>query len=64
MLSIEKRAAPALNAQQALGSYVYSFDGRPLVAHSGSGGGFAATLMFDQQAMSGRCVGVQLAAQC
>ncbi len=44
-----RRPAPALGhgAEQALGWYVYPLDGRPIVGHSGSGGGFGATALYD-----------------
>jgi D-alanyl-D-alanine-carboxypeptidase/D-alanyl-D-alanine-endopeptidase len=54
MLAV-RRPAPSLGrgAEQALGWYVHPFDGRPLIAHSGSGGGFGATAMYDPAARLG-----------
>ncbi len=49
----QRRPAPALNAEQALGWYVYPDRQGPLVAHSGGGGGFAASVLFDQHAKTG-----------
>jgi hypothetical protein len=48
-----RRPAPPLGADQALGWYVYPYDGRPLIGHSGGGGGFAASAFFDPQAQIG-----------
>ena len=52
MLEVD-RPAPALNARQALAWHVYPYEGRPLIGHSGGGGGFAATIMFDPNARTG-----------
>jgi CubicO group peptidase (beta-lactamase class C family) len=54
MLAV-RRPAPSLgrNAEQALGWYVYPFNGRPMIGHTGSGGGFAATVMYDPAAQIG-----------
>lgn len=46
MLTI-RRPAPTIHAEQAIGWYVSSSDGRPMVGHTGGGGGFTASAMFD-----------------
>jgi CubicO group peptidase (beta-lactamase class C family) len=48
-----RRPAPALGAEQALGWYVYPFGGRPMAGHTGAGGGFAASALFDPAAGAG-----------
>lgn len=50
-----RRPAPTLGrgAEQALGWYVHPLDGRPIVAHSGSGGGFGATALYDPASKTG-----------
>lgn len=54
MLAI-RRPAPSLGrgVEQAIGWYVQAPGGRPLVGHSGSGGGFGATAMYDPVARLG-----------
>jgi CubicO group peptidase (beta-lactamase class C family) len=54
MLAVRRPAPPlSSDAEQGLGWYMYSPGGRQLVAHSGSGGGFGATAMFDPAARVG-----------
>jgi CubicO group peptidase (beta-lactamase class C family) len=50
-----RRPAPTLGrgAEQALGWYVHPADGRPIVAHSGSGGGFGASALYDPATRTG-----------
>lgn len=50
-----RRPAPTLGrgAEQALGWYIYPLDGRPIVVHSGSGGGFAGTALYDPASKTG-----------
>lgn len=54
MLAV-RRPAPSMGAgvEQALGWYIQAPGGRPLVGHSGSGGGFGATAMYDPAAQLG-----------
>ncbi|HEV7694457.1 MAG TPA: serine hydrolase domain-containing protein [Hyphomonadaceae bacterium] len=54
MLSI-RRPAPMLGqgAEQSIGWYVHPFNGRPIIGHSGSGGGFGGTALFDPAAQIG-----------
>ena len=54
MLAV-RRPAPSLgrDVEQALGWYVHSPRGRPLIGHSGSGGGFGATAMYDPTSQLG-----------
>jgi hypothetical protein len=54
MLAV-RRPAPSMGrgVEQALGWYVQSPVGRPLIGHSGSGGGFGATAMYDPAARLG-----------
>jgi serine-type D-Ala-D-Ala carboxypeptidase/endopeptidase len=48
-----RRPAPMISADQAIGWYVHPFNGRPIVGHSGSGGGFGATALYDPAAQVG-----------
>jgi serine-type D-Ala-D-Ala carboxypeptidase/endopeptidase len=54
MLTV-RRPAPMLGrgAEQALGWYVHPFNNRPIIGHSGSGGGFGATALYDPAAQIG-----------
>ncbi len=54
MLAV-RRPAPSMGrgVEQALGWYVQTPGGRPLIGHSGSGGGFGATAMYDPAAQLG-----------
>jgi serine-type D-Ala-D-Ala carboxypeptidase/endopeptidase len=52
MLAV-RRPAPMIRAEQAIGWYVHPFNGRPIVGHSGSGGGFGATALYDPAAQIG-----------
>ena len=52
MLSV-RRPAPMISADQAIGWYVHPFNGRPIIGHSGSGGGFGATALYDPAARVG-----------
>ena len=54
MLTV-RRPAPTLgrSAEQAIGWYVHPFGGRPIIGHSGSGGGFGATILYDPAAQIG-----------
>ena len=52
MLAV-RRPAPAIGAEQAIGWYVYPLSGRPMVGHSGGGGGFASSVMFDPTVRAG-----------
>ena len=42
-----------ISADQAIGWYVLAFNGRPIVGHSGSGGGFGATALYDPATQTG-----------
>jgi CubicO group peptidase (beta-lactamase class C family) len=48
-----RRPAPALQAEQALGFYVYRLPNGPMIGHTGAGGGFTATVMFEPEAGNG-----------
>jgi D-alanyl-D-alanine-carboxypeptidase/D-alanyl-D-alanine-endopeptidase len=50
-----RRPAPTLGrgAEQALGWYLHPLNGRPIIAHSGSGGGFGATALYDPALKTG-----------
>ena len=48
-----RRPAPTLRADQALGWYVYPFPEGPMIGHTGAGGGFAASVMFEPAAGTG-----------
>jgi serine-type D-Ala-D-Ala carboxypeptidase/endopeptidase len=54
MLAV-RRPAPSLGrgAEQSLGWYTHPLGSRPLITHSGSGGGFGATAMYDPAARLG-----------
>jgi serine-type D-Ala-D-Ala carboxypeptidase/endopeptidase len=52
MLAV-RRPAPMISADQAIGWYVHAFNGRPIIGHSGSGGGFGATALYDPATSTG-----------
>jgi serine-type D-Ala-D-Ala carboxypeptidase/endopeptidase len=54
MLNV-RRPAPMLGrgAEHAIGWYIHPAGGRPLIAHSGSGGGFGASIVYDPTAQIG-----------
>jgi CubicO group peptidase (beta-lactamase class C family) len=52
MLAV-RRPAPLINADQAIGWYVHPLNGRPIIGHSGSGGGFGATALYDPATSTG-----------
>jgi hypothetical protein len=55
MMLATRRPAPTLgrDAEQALGWYVHDLNGRPIIGHSGSGGGFGSTALYDPATRTG-----------
>jgi CubicO group peptidase (beta-lactamase class C family) len=52
MLTV-RRPAPMISADQAIGWYVHPLNGHPIIGHSGSGGGFGATMLYDPATSTG-----------